>query len=87
MKDRLISHEGLLARIDTKACLDFLASKPRHKSYDQSEGERTLAAFIVQQMTALEIEVKLSSVGASESTGSGPGAERVAARACRAMAM
>jgi len=30
----------------------------RHKSYGQSEGERTLAAFIVQQMTALEIEAK-----------------------------
>ena len=57
-----MTHEELLARVDTKACLDFLASMARHKSYSQSEGEHTLAAFMAQQMTALGIEAKLSPV-------------------------
>ena len=32
----------------------------RHKSYSQTEGERTLAAYMAEQMTALGLEAGLS---------------------------
>ena len=35
--------------LDEKACLDFLSAMVRHKSYSQTEGERTLAEFMAEQ--------------------------------------
>lgn len=57
-----MTYEELLARVDEKACLDFVASMARHKSYSQTEGERTLAAYMAEQMTALELEAELRPV-------------------------
>src|SRR5579884_1336825 len=54
--------EQLLARIDEKACLDFLSRMVQHKSYSQSEGEKALAAFMAEQMTALGLEARLTPV-------------------------
>lgn len=54
-----MTHQELLAKVDEKACLDFLASMARHKSYSQTEGERTLAAHMAEQMTALGLEAGL----------------------------
>ena len=57
-----MTRQELLARVDEKACLDFLASMARHKSYSQTEGERTLAAYMAEQMTALGLEAGLRPV-------------------------
>jgi acetylornithine deacetylase len=53
---------ALLARIDTTACLEFLAAMARHKSYSQTPGERELAAFMAEQMTAIGLESGLTEV-------------------------
>jgi len=53
----------LLARIDEKACLDFLSRMVQHKSYSQTEGERNLAAFMAEQMRALGLEAELRPLG------------------------
>ncbi len=74
-----MSHQELLARVDEKACLDFLASMARHKSYSQTEGERTLAAYMAEQMTALGLEAglrpvegeRVNAVGTWRGTGGG----------------
>ena len=34
--------DDLLAKIDAAASLDFLAALARHKSYSQTDGERSL---------------------------------------------
>ena len=52
----------LLARIDEKACLDFLARMVRHKSYTQTEGERNLAAYMAERMRGLGLEAALQPV-------------------------
>src|ERR1700693_3663616 len=54
--------EALLARIDQKSCLNFLAGMVQHKSYTQTEGERELASFMVRQMQALGLEAALTPV-------------------------
>jgi acetylornithine deacetylase len=54
--------EALLARIDEKACLDFLARMVQHKSYTQTEGEKALAAFMVEEMRALGLDASLTPV-------------------------
>ena len=54
--------EALLARIDEKSCLDFLARMVQHKSYTQTEGERTLAGFMVEPMRALGLAATLTPV-------------------------
>ena len=51
-----MTEDDLLARIDTKASLDFLAQMVRHKSYSQTEGERKLAAFMCEQMKGIGLE-------------------------------
>ena len=74
-----MTHEELLARVDEKACLDFVASMARHKSYSQTEGERTLAAYMAEQMTALGLEAglrpvegeRVNAVGTWRGTGGG----------------
>ncbi|HTZ78112.1 MAG TPA: M20/M25/M40 family metallo-hydrolase [Stellaceae bacterium] len=57
--------EQLLARIDEKACLDFLSRMVQHKSYSQTEGERALAAFMKGEMQALGLEAELTPVEGS----------------------
>jgi acetylornithine deacetylase len=57
-----MSPEAILARVDDKACLDFLAQMVRHKSYSQTDGERRLAAFMAEQMQALGLETELQPV-------------------------
>lgn len=52
----------LLSRIDEKACLDFLASMVRHKSYTQTEGERKLAAYMAERMRGLGLDASLQIV-------------------------
>ena len=52
----------LLARIDERASLDFLARMVRMQSYSESEGERQLAAFMAEEMTALGLEARLAPV-------------------------
>src|SRR6185503_13645760 len=54
--------DDLLKRIDTKASLEFLANMVRHKSYSQTEGERTLAAWMAEQMRGLGLESELQPV-------------------------
>lgn len=74
-----MTHQELLARVDEKACLDFLASMARHKSYSQTEGERTLAAYMAERMTALGLEAglrpvegeRVNAVGTWRGTGGG----------------
>ncbi|MEF2070571.1 M20 family metallopeptidase [Consotaella aegiceratis] len=51
--------KSLVASVDEKACLDFLASMVRHKSYSQTEGERDLARYMAEQMAALGLESDL----------------------------
>jgi acetylornithine deacetylase len=57
--------ETLLARIDKKACLDFLSRMVQHKSYSQTEGERALARFMRDEMQALGLEAELTPVEGS----------------------
>jgi acetylornithine deacetylase len=51
-----------LARLDEKACLDFLSAMVRHKSYSQTEGERKLAEFMAGNMRSLGLEADLQPV-------------------------
>lgn len=48
--------DDLLAKIDTKASLDFLAAMARHKSYSQTDGERSLVDWVAARMTDMGIE-------------------------------
>jgi acetylornithine deacetylase len=57
-----MSPQDLLARIDDRACLDFLAGMVRHKSYSQTAGERELAAFMAGAMRELGLDAKLTPV-------------------------
>ena len=57
-----MSPEALLARIDARACLDFLAHMVQRKSYTQTEGERELAGFMVREIQALGLDASLTPV-------------------------
>ncbi|HEV2302584.1 MAG TPA: M20/M25/M40 family metallo-hydrolase [Stellaceae bacterium] len=54
--------QALLARIDERASLDFLARMVRMKSYSESEGERELAGFMAEAMRGLGLEAALTPV-------------------------
>lgn len=54
--------DELLARIDERACLDFLSRMVQHKSYSQTEGERALASFMADEMQKLGLEAELTPV-------------------------
>ncbi len=54
--------DDLLARIDTQGALDFLASMARHKSYTQTEGERTLAVWMRDRMAELGLDAALQPI-------------------------
>ena len=56
--------QDILGRLDTAYCLDFLSRMVQHKSYSQTEGERTLAAWMAEQMRGLGLEVELTPVEA-----------------------
>ena len=62
MKGPPMTHEELLACVDARYCLDFLSRMVQHKSYSQTEGERKLAAFMVEQMRLLGLEAELRPV-------------------------
>src|SRR5579859_2060025 len=51
-----MDRDSLLAKIDERASLDFLAEMVRHKSYSETEGERVLARFMVERMSGLGLE-------------------------------
>jgi acetylornithine deacetylase len=55
----------ILARLDEKACLDFLSQMVRHKSYSQTDGERELARFMAERMRAIGLEADLQPVEGS----------------------
>jgi acetylornithine deacetylase len=57
-----IDRPALLARLDEKACLDFLSAMVRHRSYSQTDGERKLAEFMADSMRALGLEAALQPV-------------------------
>ncbi|WP_342363651.1 M20 family metallopeptidase [Terrarubrum flagellatum] len=57
-----MDRDKLLASIDEKACLDFISKMARHKSYSQTDGERTLAEFMDVEMKALGLESELQPV-------------------------
>ncbi|OWT80356.1 MULTISPECIES: M20 family metallopeptidase [unclassified Achromobacter] len=52
----------LLAALDEKASLEFLARMLRHKSYSATPGERELAAFMVERMRDIGLEAELTPV-------------------------
>ena len=52
----------LISRLDEKAALDFLSTMVRHKSYTETEGERKLAAFMVERMRELGLDADLQPV-------------------------
>jgi acetylornithine deacetylase len=60
--EKNMTAQDLLACIDEQACLDFLSAMVRHKSYSQTDGERALAAFMLQKMQALGLEAALTPV-------------------------
>lgn len=74
-----MDRDQLLARIDERASLDFLAEMVRHKSYSETEGERVLARFMVEKMRALGLEAdttpvvgeRVNAIGTLRGTGGG----------------
>lgn len=54
--------DELLASIDERFCLDFLSRMARQKSYTQTEGEKSLARWMAEQMGALGLEARLTPV-------------------------
>jgi acetylornithine deacetylase len=52
----------ILGMVDEKACLDFLAEMVRHKSYSATDGERALAAFMVDRMREIGLAAELQPV-------------------------
>ncbi len=57
-----MDRKALLAQLDEKAALDFLAEMVRHKSYSQSDGERALAEFMAARLTEIGLEAELQPV-------------------------
>ncbi len=51
--------KSLLGRIDEKACLDFLSKMVQHKSHSETEGERQLARYMVEQLQKIGVEAEL----------------------------
>ena len=74
-----MDRDALLARLDERASLDFLAEMVRHKSYSETEGERTLARFMVERMRGLGLEAdtqpvegaRVNAIGRWRGTGGG----------------
>ena len=58
----MTDRNALLARLDERACLDFLSTMVKHKSYSQTDGERKLAEFMASSMRTLGLEAELQPV-------------------------
>jgi acetylornithine deacetylase len=57
-----LDRKALLDSLDDAENIEFLANMVRHKSYTATDGERSLAAFMVEQMRALGLEADLMPV-------------------------
>ncbi len=57
-----MDRNALLNRLDEKAALNLLSRMVQHKSYSETEGERVLAAFMVDRMRELGLEADLAPV-------------------------
>lgn len=51
--------KSLVARIDEKACLDFLSKMVRHKSHSETDGERDLARVMAEELKAIGLDAEL----------------------------
>lgn len=58
----MIDKHAILAGLDEKASLDFLARMVQHKSYSATDGERDLARFMVEQMRGIGLDAELAPV-------------------------
>lgn len=71
---------SLIASVDDKACLEFVSQMARHKSYTRSEGEKTLARWMVERMREIGLEAALhpvpggryNAIGTWRGSGGGP---------------
>jgi acetylornithine deacetylase len=52
----------VLAALDERTALDFLAAMVCHKSYSETEGERALAGFMVERMREIGLDAALQPV-------------------------
>jgi acetylornithine deacetylase len=57
-----LDRTAILNRLDQKACLDFLSTMVKHKSYSQTGGERKLAEFMTASMRGLGLDAELQAV-------------------------
>lgn len=60
-----MDRDAVLARLDERASLGFLAEMVRHKSYSQTDGERKLAEFMAGRMGSLGLDAGLQPVEGS----------------------
>jgi acetylornithine deacetylase len=71
--------DAILGKVDRSFCLDFLSKMVQHKSYSQTDGERALARWMVEQMRGLGIEAdpqtvegeRINAIGRWRGTGGG----------------
>ena len=69
----------LLASLDEKFCLNFISRMAQHKSYTETEGEKELVRFMVQQMRAIGLDAqeapvegtRINAIGRWKGTGGG----------------
>ncbi len=54
--------DDLIARVNERECLDFLAQMVRHRSHSQTPGERKLAEFMAASMAAIGLDAALTPV-------------------------
>ena len=54
-----MDRKALLTRIDRKACLDFLSTMVKQKSYSETAGEIALTAWMVDRLRELGLEAEL----------------------------
>jgi acetylornithine deacetylase len=74
-----MDRQALLSKVDDRACLDFLSRMVQHKSYTETEGERDLVRFMVQQMRAMGMQAdeapvegqRINAIGTWKGTGGG----------------
>ncbi|VWC76534.1 acetylornithine deacetylase [Burkholderia lata] len=57
-----MNRDAILNHIDEAECLRFLSSMVQHKSYSESEGEKELAAYMVDSMRELGLLADLTPV-------------------------
>ena len=57
-----MNRSALVARIDEKACLEFLSWMARQKSYSETPGERELAVAVAEKMRSMGLETELQPV-------------------------